>query len=77
MFGWLKTVGGGRKLRYCGVARNGLWTEMALAAYNWAGLTWELFEPGQSLIIVGCGSSLWTDRSMHISMMALPTVKSA
>ena len=25
---------GGRKLRYCGVARNGLWAEMALAAYN-------------------------------------------
>ena len=34
VFGWLKTVGGGRKLRYCGVARNGLWAEMALAAYN-------------------------------------------
>ena len=34
VFGWLKTVGGGRKLRYCGVARNGLWPEMALAAYN-------------------------------------------
>ena len=34
VFGWLKTVGGGRKLRYCGAARNGLWAEMALAAYN-------------------------------------------
>ena len=34
VFGWLKTVGGGRKLHYCGVARNGLWAEMALAAYN-------------------------------------------
>ena len=34
VFGWLKTVGGGKKLRYCGVARNGLWAEMALAAYN-------------------------------------------
>ena len=34
VFGWLKTVGGGRKLRYCGVARNGHWAEMALAAYN-------------------------------------------
>ena len=32
VFGWLKTVGGGRKLRYCGVARNGFWAEMALAA---------------------------------------------
>ena len=29
-----KTIGGGRKLRYCGVARNGLWAEMALATYN-------------------------------------------
>ena len=29
VFGWLKTVGGGRKLRYCGAARNGLW-----AAYH-------------------------------------------
>ena len=34
VFGRLKTVGGGRKLRYCAVARNGLWAEMALAAYN-------------------------------------------
>ena len=34
VFGWLKTVGGGRKLRYRGVARNELWMEMALAAYN-------------------------------------------
>ena len=34
VLGWLRTVGGGRKLRYCGVARNGLWVEMALAAYN-------------------------------------------
>ena len=34
VFGWLKTAGGGRKLRSCGVARNGLWAEMALAAYN-------------------------------------------
>jgi len=34
VFGWLKTVGGGRKLRYRGVARNGLWADMALAAYN-------------------------------------------
>ena len=31
VFGWLKTVGGGRKLGYCGVARNGLCAEMALA----------------------------------------------
>ena len=34
VFGWLKTVGGGGKLRYCSVARNGPWAEMVLAAYN-------------------------------------------
>lgn len=42
VFGWLKpvlssvegTVGGGRKLRYRGAARNGLWAELAAAAYN-------------------------------------------
>ena len=34
VLGWLKTAGGGRKLRSCGVARNGPWVEMALAAYN-------------------------------------------
>lgn len=34
IFGWLKTVGGGRKLRYRGVARNTLWAELAAAAYN-------------------------------------------
>jgi len=34
IFGWLKTVAGGRKLRYRGVARNQLWAEMALAGYN-------------------------------------------
>ena len=34
IFGWTKTVGAGRKLRYKGVARNQLWAEMTLAAYN-------------------------------------------
>ena len=34
VFGWVKTVGGGRKLRYCGVARNRLWVELTLAGYN-------------------------------------------
>ena len=34
VFRWLKTAGGGRKLRYRGVARNGLRAEMALAAYK-------------------------------------------
>ena len=32
--GWLRTVGGGSKLRSCGLASDGLWAEMALAAYN-------------------------------------------
>ena len=34
VFGWVKTVGGGRKLRYCGVARNRFWMEMNTASYN-------------------------------------------
>ena len=34
VFGWVKTVGGGRKLRYRGVIRNQLWAELTLAAYN-------------------------------------------
>ena len=34
VFGWVKTVGGGRKLRYLGQARNRLWLEFAAAAYN-------------------------------------------
>ena len=34
VFGWVKTVGGGRKLRYRGIARNRLWAEMTIAGYN-------------------------------------------
>ena len=34
IFGWIKTVGGGRKLRYIGVARNRLWAEFVASAYN-------------------------------------------
>ena len=34
VFGWVKTVGGGRKLRYCGTARNRFWMEMTTAGYN-------------------------------------------
>ena len=34
VFGWVKTVGGGRKLRYCGPVRNRMWTELAVAGYN-------------------------------------------
>jgi transposase len=34
IFGWVKTVGGGRKLRYKGVARNQLWLELTVTAYN-------------------------------------------
>jgi transposase len=33
-FGWMKTVAGGRKLRYVGLARNRLWLELTAAAYN-------------------------------------------
>ena len=34
VFGWMKTVGGGRKLRFIGVERNRLWLELTAAAYN-------------------------------------------
>jgi IS5 family transposase len=34
VFGWVKTVGGGRKLRYRGVERNRLWWELTAVAYN-------------------------------------------
>jgi transposase len=34
IFGWVKTVGGGRKLRYKGMKRNRLWWEFTAAAYN-------------------------------------------
>ena len=34
IFGWVKTVGGGRKLRYIGAARNRTWTFLTAAAYN-------------------------------------------
>ena len=34
VFGWLKTVGGGRKLRFVGRERNRGWLELTAAAYN-------------------------------------------
>ena len=34
VFGWIKTVGGGRKLRYLGAAANRFWLELNASAYN-------------------------------------------
>jgi transposase len=34
IWGWVKTVGGGSKLRYKGMERNQLWAELTAAAYN-------------------------------------------
>jgi hypothetical protein len=34
IFGWTKTVGGGRKLRYVGLERNRAWALLTGAAYN-------------------------------------------
>ena len=34
VFGWMKTVAGGRKLRYYGIPRNRLCVEMTIAGYN-------------------------------------------
>ena len=33
-FGWIKTVGAGRKLRYIGIARNQLWATLTAVALN-------------------------------------------
>ena len=33
-FGWMKTIAGGRKLRYIGVRRNRAWFLLAGAVYN-------------------------------------------
>jgi hypothetical protein len=33
-FGWMKTVAGGRKLRYIGRERNSAWFNMTGAVYN-------------------------------------------
>jgi transposase len=34
IFGWMKTVGGGRKLRYIGTKRNAMWLTFTAAAFN-------------------------------------------
>lgn len=34
IFGWTKTVGGGRRLRYIGRRRNEMWMLLARATYN-------------------------------------------
>ncbi len=34
IFGWMKTVGGGRKLRYIGNKRNGMWLTFTAVAVN-------------------------------------------
>jgi transposase len=34
IFGWTKTIGGGRKLRYLGLDRNQFWAELTAATYN-------------------------------------------
>ena len=33
-FGWMKTVGAGRKLRYIGLDKNQLWATLTAVAYN-------------------------------------------
>lgn len=38
-FGWMKTVGGGRKLRYIGRAKNQLWATLTAVAYNLVRMT--------------------------------------
>lgn len=47
IFGWVKTVAMGRKLRYRGVERNQVWAEITVAAYNLVRLARLLFTPQQ------------------------------
>ncbi len=46
IFGWTKTVGGGRKLRYIGVARNQMWADLTVAAYNLVRIAKLALNPG-------------------------------
>ena len=46
IFGWTKTVGGGRKLRYIGVARNQMWADLTVAAYNLVRMAKLAINPG-------------------------------
>ena len=38
-FGWIKTIAGGRKLRYLGQARNRAWFKITAAVYNLVRIT--------------------------------------
>jgi hypothetical protein len=38
-FGWIKTIGGGRKLRYIGRERNRAWFKITAAVYNMIRIT--------------------------------------
>ena len=46
IFGWTKTVGGGRKLRYIGVALNQLRADLTVAAYNLVRMAKLALNPG-------------------------------
>ena len=46
IFGWTKTVGGGRKLRYIGVARNQMWADLTVAAYSLVRMAKLALNPG-------------------------------
>ena len=45
IFGWMKTVGGGRKLRYIGLERNAHWATLTTTAYNLVRMAKLLPEP--------------------------------
>jgi hypothetical protein len=34
VLGWVKTVAGGQKLRYCGADRNRIWAELTVTLYD-------------------------------------------
>jgi transposase len=45
IFGWVKTIAGGRKLRYIGARRNQLWAQFTATAYNLVRMAKLLAEP--------------------------------
>ena len=64
VFGWVKTVGGGRKLRYRGVDRNQMWAELTVAGYNLVRLAdWHRARPEHGSD--GAGTALTRDSPGH------------
>jgi hypothetical protein len=60
IYGWVKTIGRGRKLRFCGVRLNQLWAELTATAYN-------LVRTGSKCHIPRWSPAAMLDRLLHRS----------